>query len=370
MRNAPVLICLFAFVLPVRAAPTVTVAQLEQFLTSTRTARLPDAGIAERLSKVELSEQLTSKTLSRILAESSPGPETEEQLELLATASVIQSPPATELPSEPAPDQQAQREMIRAARDYAARALHLVPDFLAVRDTQAFNNLPVDGPKKHQKPFVKMHFAGESRREIAVRKGKEVNSSSGLEGEGNGGLSSGLTTWGEFGAILNVVLGDSSDETFRWSRWQVSESGFTAAVFRYSIPRSSSHYSIDFCCYRLGDDDPTEHSFGDKPAYHGEIYINPANGEIDRITLEADLAEADPVTQSWIAVQYGSVMIGGKPYPCPVWSAALTELHNAAIQKIDGIGIERHLNKTAFTHYHKFGSTARILTEVGTPLQP
>ena len=104
MRNAPVLICLFAFVLPVRAAPTVTVAQLEQFLTSTRTARLPDAGIAERLSKVELSEQLTSKTLSRILAESSPGPETEEQLELLATASVIQSPPVTELPSVPAPD--------------------------------------------------------------------------------------------------------------------------------------------------------------------------------------------------------------------------------------------------------------------------
>lgn len=370
MRTLSVLSCVLVLTLPVYAAPTVTVAQLEQFLSDSHTAKLSDAEIARRLRKVELSEQLTSKSLARILAEAPPGPETEEQMEFLAAVSLLQPPPLVESPGEPPPDQATQKKIVRSARGYAGEALRLVPDFLAVRETRAFNNLPIQAANKHQKPRVEMHFASEVRREIAVRSGKEVNWLTSGHEEAGAGLSSGLSSWGEFGAILNVVLADSSDEALRWSRWQRSESGSIVAVFQYRTPRSLSHYTVDFCCYRQAEDDPTEHSFKDKPPYRGEMYINPINGEIDRITLEADLAESAPVTKSSMAVQYGRVWIAGKPYLCPVWSVALTELHNTAIEKIDGIGIERHLNKTAFTRYHKFGSTARILTGESSPQQP
>ena len=153
LRTLSVLICVIVLaLLPAFAAPTVTVAQLEQFLTSSRAARLSDTEIAERLNKVDLSEQLTSASLARILAESSLGPNTEEQLELLAVASVIQPPPAVELSQDPAPDQPTQGEMISLARGYAGNALHRVPNFLAVRDTLAFNNVPGNTSGKRRKP--------------------------------------------------------------------------------------------------------------------------------------------------------------------------------------------------------------------------
>jgi len=201
--SVPVLVCLCAFALPGYAtSATVTVAQLEQFLTSTRAAKLTDAEIAGRLSKVDLSEELTEKSLTRILGESSPGPETLEQLKILAAVSVLQKPPASELPVESAPDPAARERLVSAARDYVRNALHLVPNLLAIRETRGFNNLPVDAEEKHRKPKVKMHFASEARSGIVVRGGKELDApAEGHEDRGQFGLSSGLSSWGEFGAV-------------------------------------------------------------------------------------------------------------------------------------------------------------------------
>ena len=364
MRAFFVVLCVLTLIIPVGAGAPVTVAQVEQFLTSARASKLSDDEIADRLSKVTPSEQVTVATLRRIHSETHLGPNTEEQLELLAASSLFLAPPEAELPDVPAPDSSAQKEITDKARDYARRALHLLPDFLAVRDTRVFDNVPVNGNvSKHARAKIQMHFVREARREIAFRNGREVNRA--IEGTGKSDdveNASGLSSWGEFGAILTLVLGDATDESLRWSRWQTSDSGAQVAVFRYEIPRSSSHYTVDYCCYRKSDDDPIEYPFNDKPGYHGEIYVNPTSGEIDRVTLEAELLETDPVTRSALAVQYGQVTIDAKRYLCPVRSVAVSELHSAAIEEIDGIGIERHVNKVEFGHYHKFGSTARILT--------
>jgi hypothetical protein len=157
-------------------------------------------------------------------------------------------------------------------------------------------------------------------------------------------------------------LGDSTDATLQWSRWQASDTGAQLAVFRYAIPSSASHYTVDFCCFQKSLDEPVDYEFHDKPGYTGEIYIDPANGEITRITLDAKLNDGDPVTRSAIAVQYGRVPIGGKQYVCPLWSIAISDFQNSLIEKIDGTGTESHLNETEFTNYHKFGSSSRILT--------
>ena len=359
MRITPAFISLFALALPAHAAKSVSVAQLEQFFLSQRAQKLSDKEIAERLSRVDLSQELTSSSLAHILDESSPGPETLQQLQILAAASVLQPPPPSQLPDEPAPDQATQTRILAAARDHANHSLHVLPDLLAVRETQSFNNRPLDTAKKHQKPGIEMHFAGEAHREIAVRKGREVASASLGQGAG---LPSGLSSWGEFGAMLAVIFGDSSDASMPWKRWQAGDSGNRLAVFTYRVPRSDSHYTVDFCCYRESQDDPAEHSFKDQPAYHGEISIDLASGEIVRITVEAELDESAPMSRSAIAVQYGHVMIGGRSYLCPIRSVAVSELYNADMQENYGIGLERHVNKVEFTHYHKFGSTSRILT--------
>lgn len=367
MRITSILVCVFILTLPAHAASTVTVAQLEQFLSSSRTTKLTDQEIAGRLSKVELSEQLTAARLARIRAESSPGPETEEQLELLTASSLFLPPPASEIPDRPAPDEISQQQIINAARDYARRALHLLPDFLAVRETRSFDNIPVETSTKHSKPEIHMHFVSESRRPIGFRNGREVDpaiNESDTRSETT--ISPGFSTRGEFGAILAQVLNDSFNGKVQWVRWQGSEPGRLVAVFRYSIPRPASHYSIDFCCYQKSLDDPTDYAFKDKPGYHGEIYVDPASGEISQITLEAEIEGSDPAIRSAMAVQYGKVLIGAKQYVCPIKSVAISDFHSALIEKIDGIGIERRVNEVEFSNYHKFGSTSRILDETST----
>lgn len=360
MRNAALMLSCLIAIAPVRAATPVTIAQVEQFLTSKQAGRESDDEIADRLNQVTLSEELGGPALLRILAEARSRPKTAEQIELLAAESIFEAAPRADQPQDPLPGPATQQRMIDAARAYVNGTLRLLPDFLALRITRRFDNTITDLKPKHGKPKVQMHSVGERRREMAYRNGHEID----LATDRNSGPNptiSGLSTYGEFGGILKIVLKDAFSGHVAWERWQVNGSGAVLAVFRYEIPQVSSHYKVDFCCYRLSRENPVELPFRATPGYHGELFIDPQSGSIDRITVEADLKQTDPVRTSDIAVQYGRVEIGGKPYICPVRSVAVTEVHNLAMESIDGVGLEKHLNLVEFADYHKFGSTVRIL---------
>lgn len=358
MRNLSILICFFVLVFSVPAQTTVSVAQLEQFLTSSRATKLSDLEIAERLSRVDLSEELTASSLARITDEAKAGPETLLQLEILSGVSVIQAPPSAEVMHEVAPDREMQKRIVDSARAYAAKAMSLIPDFLAVRETRSFNNVPVDGKDLRRGRGTPMRFASETHRAIAFRKGREVNP----ETEDGTSSAPGFSTRGEFGGILGLVLNDALDRSLEWHRWQMSESGVRTAVFGYEVPRSSSHYSVDFCCYQKSLDEPVDYVFKDNPGYHGEIYVDPLSGRVEKITLEADLRADDPLKRSAVAVQYGEVMIGGKLYVCPVKSVAISEFHSTLMERIERTGVEKRVNEVQFRDYRKFGSSSRILT--------
>jgi len=351
-----VLFCLMA-VVPVGAATRVTIAQLQQFLASKQATKESDEDIADRLSAVALSQELAGQVLTRILAEESSRPKTAEQIELMAAESVFNAPPLEEWPQEPAPDKATQQRMIDAARTYVTGTLHALPDFLAIRVTRRFDNRLADFKPKHGKPRAQMRPAGENRREIAYRNGHEVEPAATGSGSAAG---AGLSTWGEFGGILKVVLNDAFNGLVAWERWQRNEAGAVVAVFRYEIPEASSHYSVDFCCYRVLREIPMELPFNAKPGYHGELFVDPRDGSIDRITVEADLKESDPVVTSAMAVQYGHVAIGGRQFICPVRAVAVTEVHNLEMEAIDAVGMEKHVNLVEFRNYRKFGSTVRI----------
>ena len=341
----------------------VSVAQLEQFLTSRQTTKAKDADLAAQLSQMVLSEELTESTRARLLAETHLGPKTMEQIDLLAAESVFHKPPSVELPHDAAPNSAEQAKMIAAARKYVNEMLPLLPDFLANRVTDCFDNTITDPKPKHGMPRSQIHFTREYRDEIAYRNGREIDPgvSEGLTETPIGGLS----TWGEFGGMLKTVLNDALAESVQWDRWQRNEDGLLVAVFRYAIPEASSHSSVDFCCYQRALDDPISYPFHARPGYHGEIFLDPSNGEVHRITLVNDLKKTDPVSVSEMAVQYEWVEIGGKRFLCPVRGVAVIWIHNVLMQVVDGAGLERHANLVRFIDYHKFGSTARILT--GTP---
>lgn len=349
MRSLVLLVLFFAGG-RLNAQARVSVAQLEEFL-SAHHEKDSDAEIADRLGSVQLAEQLSDVRLARLSSTLRLGARAEEQLDLLAVASSFEAPPPSELPSDPPADAAAQQQMLDLARAFVATSVHHLPDFIATRRTESFNSTPQGADKSSSKPHIELHFIGEHRRQVTFRSGHEVSTASNAE-EIQTNLDN-LTTWGEFGPILATVLGDSSQDAIVWSRWQNDANGRKLAVFHYTVPKSASHDLIDLCCY-LG--------FRDTPGYHGDLYLDPATGSILEITLEAELPNDAPVRVSKMAVRYGPVDISGKTYICPLRGVAVGVIHDAQLEKVDGLGLERFINVVHFTDYHKFGSTARVLT--------
>jgi hypothetical protein len=364
MRWIVILFGFLELILPIHPATRVTVAQLEQYLLSKEASKESDAAIADTLGAAELTEQMTESALARICSETRLGPKSSEQLDLLAASSIFNAPPAVELPATPAPDAIAQQQIIDSARNFVNVTLHQFPDFLASRVTRSFDDTPELTSSKHPEQKIQLHFVGESRRDVAFRSGQEAvdpKPEASENGEFHARVPFGLSTSGEFGPILRIVLTDSFQGNVVWTRWQNSAAGALLAVFHYSVPRAASHNLIDLCCYQRSKFEAGLLTFRDTPGYHGDIYIDPATGIIDRITVEAELREIDPVLASGIAVQYAQVDIGGRKYSCPIRGVAVSVVCNFQAESIDGVGRERHVNEVSFLNYHKFVSTARIL---------
>jgi hypothetical protein len=116
-------------------------------------------------------------------------------------------------------------------------------------------------------------------------------------------------------------------------------------------------------------------------AYHGEIAVDPDDGTIVRLTLLADLDQADmstllqeseegtPLSMADIMVEYGPVEIGGKTYFCPTRSVAVSRARTLLVSKrgqAATLGPEKiFVNDVSYAHYHVFRSASRILLDGG-----
>jgi hypothetical protein len=175
----------------------------------------------------------------------------------------------------------------------------------------------------------------------------------------------GLTSPGEFGPVLAIVLSDSSKGTVTWSHWENTAAG-VGAVFHYRVPKDASHYVVDFCCENNEFPDFPGSLYHGTPPYHGSLYVDPTSGAILRITLEAEFGPSDPIIRSAASIEYGSVEIGGKSYICPVESVAISSARSYLVKEDRDKTVLR-LNQVVFTNYHRFGSTVRVLTNPPIP---
>jgi len=354
---------------PSWAGQLVSVAQMEQWLAGAHGQS--DGKLAKQLEAMTLTERVSPTLLQRWQA-NLPGRQSREALTALADVSALLNPPAADmLPADP-PDLKTQGAVLSSAIDYVVQTLAKLPDFYATRATEHFEDTPdrqeiqsigvanrpnwgtvgVPVPNYRNSGYVPLHRTGQSSASVSYRDGVEMVGSQKMDRAMIGQPAAGLTTAGEFGPILSVVLDDAMHSTIAWDHWEQGPHG-RLAVFRYVVPDDHSSYAV-----ALKHGTHSEKLF---PAYRGQIAIDPASGAILRITVVANPAQSHDVVQSAIVVEYGAVSLGGTDYICPVKGVALLKTTVDDPQSASMFHVQ--LNDVTFSGYHLLRGDVRILPE-------
>jgi VWFA-related protein len=381
MRGLVFSLVLSAGVVPAFAAKRITVAQLEQMLTTDRASHKSDLDTAKRVSAVELSERLTEDALSRLRQPFASDSRTATALLLLADRSAFLDPPASELPPTAPPDEAGQQHLLEMAHEFALQTLPRLPNLLATRTTFSFDDSPQELTKGAYAQRAGMHLLGSTKAEVSVSNERSGHVSA---AKGAAGGSGGLSTWGEFGSALLIILSDATQGKTTWSHWEKTPAGMMA-VFHYAVPKNASHYEIDTSVQEMqaeqssrwagarasdvGRVTMSSRMIRSKPAYEGSLWIDAASGIITRLTLVANLKGNPKFERGAILVEYGPVQIAGKTLICPLRSLALSEAPATVNSTFSGTATE-WLNENIFNNYHLFSSTTRILTDEATATSP
>jgi hypothetical protein len=360
---------------PALAARRVSIEQFEQMLN--RAQGQSDGKVAGQISAVELTERASSIRLARWESDF-PGRHCHEAFTELADASAFLDLPSADMPTYSPPDRQTQKAMLAKAAEFVDKTFSRLPNFYATRKTEHFEDTPYHETLEHVSmpatgrgarsggipsvtsevsEYRPMHSSGKSSETVGYRDGYELRNSQRIDRSKLSQPGQSLTTAGEFGPILSVVIQDSERGKTTWGFWEQG-AGVVEAVFRYSVPAGIGSYMV-----ALPHGKQIEQIF---PAYHGEIAVDPASGDILRITVVADFAPPDEIVKTSILVEYASTSIGGTPYICPVRSVALSKMpvytsDDGGKQSVSSL-VQTQLNDVAFIDYHLFRSEARILT--------
>jgi hypothetical protein len=349
-------------------AGPVTVRELAQLLVDLKGKR--DGEAAKALTDLELTERASPASLTQwepLLA----GPRSRQQLMEVVDASAFLQPPASEIPDTAAPDLAAQRKMMSMTIEYVKKTVPLLPNFFATRETTRFVDDGGVEPKNSSR-HRPLHFLDKSSFTVLFRDGKEVVDTGAVKKKRDTGKGEGLVTQGVFGPILAIVITDAALSKLFWSHWE-QDAGGERAVFRYEVPQTNSQYNLQWCCVLSRNliNEGSLKRFNEVRGYHGEIAVNPEDGTILRLTLEADLGPNDPIRRAALEVEYGPVEIGEKVYLCPLKSVAISvaptqiELEERLAAGAPG-PMKTSLNDAAFLDYHLFRAESRMLTGDGT----
>lgn len=341
----------------------VTVQQLQAILIQAREAHNSDAQMARKLMAVRLVERLNEPTEEQLEAKLRLGVKTLAALEMQADLSTFLELPADELPHKDTPSMEEQRKMLQALVTFATVTLKHMPNFLAVRTTRTFADFPI---VLQEGVFQSgLHSMGKTVQETGYRNGQEVV---GKLSKSTGRVVNkpmqqpGLTSSGEFGQDLGIMLADSLRGKITWSHWEQTPEGL-AAVFHYEVTKEGSHYKLYFCC-GWNSAEHAETAFNGTPAYHGSFAVDPVSGAILRTTLQADFEGFDPRPQCNIAVEYGPVEVEGVRSILPMRSVAIGDGTTMAMNQR---WINLYINEVRFSNYQRFGSTMKILTSPAEP---
>ena len=388
---------------PAFAAHRVSFDQLQQLLASAASQHKPDDSVALQVYDVEPAVRLSEADLTTLIA-ASPGPKTTHALRAFADESVFLDAPASEIPARPTPDVAAQRYMMTQTIHYVARTLHSLPNFLATRQTDSFDDAPHVETAGQWPVRAGFRYQASFEAPIAYRDGNEIDDAATRASTGaveevadhkkprkpSPAAAPGLSSWGEFGPVLEILILDASKGKLGWSRWG-QYNGKLVAVFQFSIPQSISHYNVQYknrhngetvgAYYGAGgnssglDKSPGSEIVREVAGYHGLLTIDPETGAVLRVSIEADLPATSGLQKAAMMVEYAPVHIGDSEHICPVHSVTLSlvrdvykESPTAGLANI----IDLQLNDVQFRDYRRFGSEAKLVmtAEAGSTGRP
>ncbi len=325
----------------------VSVKQLEVLLTAAGEYGKRDANIARGLADVELTERITDTVLSKLLAEC-PGPRTSDALQILAAASAFLDAPADERLNVDAPTTAEQTAILVRAKDYAARYVAGLPNFLCTRATRHFYR---------RQAWQGFRLSNTDIGQLSFSNGVESYVSDTAAGQTASVESqSGLTTFGEFGSMLGALFTADSAPSMEWSHWE-TVNGVRTAVFRYSVSADRSRFTVGWCCPQNSSRPAVV-----RAAYKGWLYIEPVSGAALRVTRQAlELPKDFGTRESETVVDYRNVRIGSRVFLCPVRSVTLSDatFHDS----VSGKWRVEYLNDVRFVHYRKFGAEAKLMAD-------
>ena len=375
MRKWATLLLLWGIAWPAMADKTMSIEQMEQILIKLQGK--PDGKVAGELEGVQLAERVTPARLAKWEAEF-PGKQTREQLVKLADMTSFLNPPASDVLRDPPPDVETEERMLAMAFDYVRLTTARLPDFYATRETIHFEDtlthrteytysgamameghggmaLPTPTPGSDSiTEYRGLHSTGQYSMTVTYRDGHEVFDEATDKRKKEEESTLGLTSSGEFGPILGALIKDVVHTGVSFLRWEQGN-GEPAAVFRFAVPANQSHFRIEI------DLNGKEEGFF--PAYHGEIEIDPATGEVLRLSEVADSAPQNEPMRGAVVVEYAPVKIGDQTYICPVRGVAfsMVPVPSAGVTDVGALPVKTNLNNIEFTYYHEFGSEARIV---------
>ncbi len=359
------------------ADKALSIDQMEQLLIKLQGK--PDGKVSGELEDVQLAERVSPARLARWEAEF-PGKRTQEELIKLADMSAFLNPPASDVLRDPPPDANTEERMLALAEDYVKLTTVRLPNFYATRETTHFEDtlshraeytyagsaamgtqgslrgLPTQTPGQGSTTEYRgLHSTGEFSMTVTYRDGQEALNEDAGKRKMEEESTLGLTSSGEFGPILAGVIEDLIHSGVTWLRWEQGI-GEPAAVFHYAVAANQSHFRMGVTV-----DGRVQSIY---PAYHGEIEIDPATGQILRLSEVADPAPGQGVMRAARAVDYAPVKIGDQSYIVPVRAIAYSMIPVPSLGATDEASepMQVNLNDVSFTHYHEFGSEARIVT--------
>jgi hypothetical protein len=346
----------------------ITVQQLKDLLISWQQAKKADALVADYLKDVRLTEQMTSGV--RIsLVQYAPGPSSIEQIKILEGLSAFLPPPASDLPSTPAPDAATQNAILAKAQNYVTSIYMQNPHLTATKQSFRYQD---DEGNMSTTPGIYDNAPNIAIRQLEINS-DTIDSDQGVEKTPNKKertQRTGLISDGGPGPSLGVVLQEATAAgKLAWLRWETVD-GRPAAVFSFAVEKKKSRVEVNFCCFPHSDTETDIAAPGEVPipgnewrpfrksiGYHGEIFIDPEKGNVLRLIFRADLKPTDFVHQDDIRTDYGTVIAASRNYFLPIDSFILTE-----VVPNGDISVARY-----FARHALFKATYQNYQPAGTP---
>jgi hypothetical protein len=332
---------------PSWAAKKINVQQLKDLLISLQQAKKTDVEVASELTQVELTEELTRQTMDEV-ANFVLGPQTSVQMYVLEVHSAALPPPASDLPSTPAPDTAAQQAILDKAIGYAATAYAQLPHVSATKTTARFEEEwpKIESAALHTASMKTLFDLDQKNLGQVIHFDKTtempVDFENGVERDV---LPQDKTHWGENGQVAllshepdlaNVIKEAQSTGKINWLRWE-TVNGTETAVYAFAVGKKQSHYAVDYCCFRHESSDGVQqmqtsplsdhnsrldtsswdHRQITAP-YHGEIFVDAKSGIVVRLVTQAEFKPSDDIRKEDQRIDYASVTVGAKTLVLPV----------------------------------------------------